>query len=95
MFKTVNKFAEKYKSILTNNEYDFLTKRCHKISSFYMFPKLHKSKEINDIIEIKRTEYIQIDKDVLIEGRPTAASLVFHSSGISEILHCFMDLLYF
>ena len=32
-----------------------------------MFPKLHKSKEINDIIEIKRTEYIQIDKDVLIE----------------------------
>ena len=30
----VNKFAEKYKSIFTNNEYDFLTKRCHKISNF-------------------------------------------------------------
>ena len=27
----VNKFAEKYKSILTSNEYDFVTKRCHKI----------------------------------------------------------------
>ena len=38
----VNKFVEKYKSILTNNEYDFLTKRCHKISNFYMLPKLHK-----------------------------------------------------
>ena len=57
----VNKFAEKYKSILTNNEYDFLTKRCHKISNFYMLPKLHKSKKINEIIEINRTEYIQID----------------------------------
>ena len=56
----VNKFAEEYKSILTNNEYDFLTKRCHKISNFYMLPKLHKSKKINEIIEIKRTEYIQI-----------------------------------
>ena len=57
LFKTVNKFAE-IKSILTNNEFDFLTKRCHKTSNFYMLPKLHKSKEINEIIEIKRTEYI-------------------------------------
>ena len=87
----VNKFAEKYKSILTNNEYDFLTKRCHKISNFYMLPKLHKSKEINEIIEIKRTEYIQIDEDILIEGRPILAGPVFHTSGISEILHCIMQ----
>ena len=41
----VNKFAEKYKSILTNNEYNFLTS--------------HK----------KRTEYIQIDENILVEGR--------------------------
>ena len=27
----VDKFAKKYKSVLTNNEYDFLTNRCHKI----------------------------------------------------------------
>ena len=46
----VNKFAEKYKSVLTNNEYDFPTKRYHKISNFYMLPKLHRSKEINEII---------------------------------------------
>ena len=38
----VNKFAEEYKSVLTNNEYEFLTKRCHKISSFYMLHKLRK-----------------------------------------------------
>ena len=30
-----------------------------------MLPKLHKSKEINEFIEIKRTEYIQIDEDFL------------------------------
>ena len=91
MFKTVNKFAEKYKSILTNNEYDFLTKRCHKISNFYVVPKLYKSKEISEIIEIKRTEYIQIDEDIIIEGRPIVVGPFFHTSGISEILNCIME----
>ena len=86
----VNEFTKKYKSILTNNEYDFLTKQCHKILIFYMLPKLHKSKEINKIIQRKRTEYIQIDEDILIEGRPIVAGPVFHTSGISEILHCIM-----
>ena len=46
------KFAEKYKSNLTNNKYNFITKCCHKISNFYILSKLHKSKEINKIIEI-------------------------------------------
>ena len=33
-----------------------------------MLPKLHKSKEINKIIEIKRTENIQTDKNILIDS---------------------------
>ena len=85
-----NKFAEKYKSVFTNNEYDFLTKRSHKISTFYMLPKLHRSKEINETIEIKRTEDNQIDKDILIEGRPIVAGPVFHINGLSKILHYIM-----
>ena len=56
-----------------------------------MLPKLHKSKEINKIIAIKHTEYIQIDKDVLMEGQPIVAHPVFHTSGVSEILHCIME----
>ena len=87
----VNKFAEKYKSILTSNEYDFLTKCYHKTSHFSMLPKLHKSKKVKEIIEIKRTEYIQIDEDILIEGRPIVAGPVFNISGISETLHCIME----
>ena len=49
-----------------------LTKCCRKISNIYMLPKLHKSQEI-------RTKYIQIDKDILIEGRPIVADPV-HAS---------------
>ena len=60
-------FAEKYKSISTNSEYDILTKQCQKVSIFYILPKLHKTKEINQIVEIKPTEYIQIDEDILIK----------------------------
>ena len=56
-----------------------------------MLSKLHKSKEISEIIEIKRTEYIQIDEDISIEGRPILAGPVFHTSGISKILHCIME----
>ena len=52
-----------------------------------MLPKLHKSKKINEITEMKRTEYIQIDEDILVEDRPIAAGPVFHTSAISEILH--------
>ena len=91
LFKTVNKFAEKCKSILTNNEYEFLNKRCDKISIFYLLPKLHKSKEIKEIIEIKCTKYIQTDEDILIEGQPVVAGPVFCTSGISKILHCTME----
>ena len=56
-----------------------------------MLPKLHKSKEIKEIIGIKRTEYIQIVEDILTEVRLIVAGPGFHTSGISEILHCIME----
>ena len=87
----VNKCSEKCTSSLTNKEHEFLTKRCYRISNFYMLPKLYKSMEINEIIEIKRAEYIQIDEDLWTEGRPIAAGPVFHTSGISKMLHCIME----
>ena len=34
---------------------------------------------------------MEIDEDVLTEGRPIVAGPVFHTSGIPEILHCIME----
>ena len=48
--KIIN-YPNKYRSILTDNEYEYLINRNYKISNFYMNPKLHKSKELNEIIE--------------------------------------------
>ena len=65
--KIIN-YANKYHSILTDNEYEYLINRNYKISNFYMNPKLHKSKELNEIIENKNSEYINITKNLQIEG---------------------------
>ena len=47
--KIIN-YANKYRSILTDNEYEYLINRNYKISNFYMDPKLYKSKELIEII---------------------------------------------
>ena len=52
-----------------------------------MLPKSHKSRKVNEIIEIERTEYIKIGEDIFIEGWPIVASLVFQTSEISKIFH--------
>ena len=55
-----------------------------------MLPKLHKSKELNDIIMAKNSEYINVDKILTIEGRPNAAGPCYHSV-VSQILHVIME----
>ena len=55
-------YPKKYKNLLTENEYKTLTQKTYKISNFYMLPKLHKSKELNDIISANNSEYINVDK---------------------------------
>ena len=48
--ETIN-YSNKYHSILNDNEYEYLINSNYKISNFYMNSKLHKSKELNEIIE--------------------------------------------
>ena len=56
-----------------------------------MLPKLHKSKELNDIIVTKNSEYINIDKILTIDGRPIIAGSCYHTSVVSQILHVIME----
>ena len=46
-------YAKRYKNLLTENEYKTLTQKTYKISNFYKLPKLHKSKELNNIVMAK------------------------------------------
>ena len=56
-----------------------------------MLPKLHKSKELNDIIMAKNSEYVNVDKILTIEGRPIVAGHCYHTSVVSQILHVIME----
>ena len=56
-----------------------------------MLPKLHKSKELNDVILAKNSEYINVDKMLTIEGRPIVAGPCYHTSVVSQILHVIME----
>ena len=84
-------YAKKYKNLLTENEYKTLSQKTYKISNFYMLPKLHKSKELNDIIMAKNSGYINVDKILTLEGRPTVAGPCYHTSVVSQILHVIME----
>ena len=57
-----------------------------------MVPKLHKSKELNNIIMAKNSEYINVDKILTIEDRPIKAGPCYHTSVVSRLLHVFMEL---
>ena len=79
-------YAKRYKNLLTENEYKTLTQKTYKISNFYMLPKLHKSKELNDIIMATNSEYINVDKILTITGRSIVGPCC-HTGVASQILH--------
>ena len=78
-------------ALLKNYEYKALTEKIYKMSNFYMLPKLQKSKELNDIIMSKNSEYINVNKVLSIEGRPFVAGTCYHTSVVSQILHVIME----
>ena len=80
--KIIN-YANKYHSILTDNEYEYLINRNYQIFDFYVNPKLHKSKELNEIIENQKSEYINVINNLHIEARLIAAGPVYYTRGIS------------
>ena len=56
-----------------------------------MLPKLQKSKWINEIIQKQQCEYINIEDNIIGEARSIVAGPVYHTRGISEILHIIME----
>ena len=56
-----------------------------------MFPKLDKTKRINEIIQKQQCEYINIEENIIAEARHIVAGPVYQFSGISEIPHIIME----
>ena len=63
-------YANEYRKILTDNEYEYLCNRSYKISNFYMNSKLRKFKELDKKKKIKsqNSEYINITENLQVKG---------------------------
>ena len=56
-----------------------------------MLPKLHKSKDLNNIITAKNCKYVNVNEKLIIEGRLIVAGPCYHTSVISQILHVILE----
>ena len=87
----VTEFANKYKSMLTVNEYNHLIHSSYKMSNIYMLPKLHKSRRVDEIIQEKQTEYIHIKNEMIhLDGRPINSGPCYFTRGLSLIVHAIL-----
>ena len=52
--------------MLTLKEYNYLTKKKHKITNLYILPKLHNNKRINEIIQKEKCVYINVKENIIV-----------------------------
>ena len=57
--KKLQEFAEKYE-ILSATEVKYISGFSYNTANFYCLPKIHKSKQLQDLIESKPSEYIKM-----------------------------------
>ena len=59
VFKDLEKLVAKLSNCLLKEEQDFLTKFSFSTSNFYGLPKIHKSKIIQEAIQVQNSEYVK------------------------------------
>ena len=60
VFKDLEKLVAKFSNCLYKEEQDFLTKFSFSTSNFYGLPKVHKSKIIQEAMQVQNSEDIKI-----------------------------------
>ena len=73
VFKDLEKFIAKFSNCLSKEEQDFLTKFSFSTSNFYGLPKVHKSKIIQEAIQVQNSEYVKIYEPRDLTLRPIVA----------------------
>ena len=73
VFKDLEKLVTKFNNCLLKEEQDFLTKFSFSTSNFYGLPKVHKSKIIQEAIQVQNSEYIKIYEPSDLTLRPIVA----------------------
>ena len=81
------KFLQKFKSQMTEKEFDYLLNFEVKTSNFYGLPKVHKSKQINEKCKSANSGYVEItDKISDLKLRPIVAGPSCHTHRLSNLI---------
>ena len=81
------KFLQKFKSQMTEKEFDYLLNFEVKTSNFYGLPKVHKSKRINEKCKSANSGYVEItDKISDLKLRPIVAGPSCHTHRLSNLI---------
>ena len=71
---------------LIKKEKDFLTNHISKTSNFYGLPKIYKSKQIKNVIETQKSEYIEIPNSSDLKFKPIVAGPSCPTSRLSKLI---------
>ena len=81
------KFLKKYKSQMTEKEFDYLQNFEAKTSNFYGLPNVHKCKQINEKCKLTKSGYVEITEKVHdLKLRPIVAGSSCHTHRLSNLL---------
>ena len=80
------KFCKIHNKTLIKKEKDFLTNHISKTSNFYGLLKIHRSKQIENAIETRKSEYIEIPNPSDLKFRPIVAGPSCLRSRLSKII---------
>ena len=82
----IKTLAKKYKNILTHKETKFICNFEYKTSLFYGLPKVHKSEDIKQAIELQNSELISIECPSDLKFRPIVAGTQSPTHRLSHLL---------
>ena len=86
VMKKIGELTNKYESLLTKVEKLYLTNISFSTSNFYEFPKVHKSKQINEAIQQQNNEYIEIHEPNDLTVRPIVGGPNCPTKPLSQLI---------
>ena len=95
VFKDLEKLVAKFSNCLLKEEQDFLTKSSFSTSNFYGLPKVHKSKIIQEPIQVQNSEYIKIYEPSDLPLRPLVAGPNCPTRRLSNLVDILLKLFLF
>ena len=86
VMQKIEEFTENHSDILEEWEIEYLTDFKYTSSNFYILPKIHKSKEITELVKANPVDYLKIKNPPEVSSRPIVAGTNSPTHRLSKFL---------